>query len=323
MDHYGTRMQDVSGGNVASQHVAILMAVCNGERFLDPQIETLARQQVGRLDLWISDDGSRDGTRAIVTRVRDEWKRGSVTLLDGPRAGFAENFRALLVNEDIDADYFAFCDQDDLWDDDKLASAVAWLATQPEDHPALYCSRTQLISADGAPVGISPLFSKPPSFRNALVQSIAGGNTMVMNRAARQRILAASRRTPFVSHDWWCYQIVSGVGGTVHYSPESRIGYRQHENNLVGENNSWRARIFRVKFLAEGLLQEWNDANLAALRSCEDMLTPQARSEMKQFALARQGGILRRLAALHRSGVYRQTAMGQVALYGACAIGKL
>ena len=107
-----------------------------------------------------------------------------------------------------------------------------------DDVPALFCSRTRIITAEGEPAGFSPLFSKKPSFRNAIVQSIAGGNTMVMNRAARDIMLEASRRTGFVSHDWWCYLILTGVGGIVHYSPTAKIGYRQHPTQSY-----WRKQL--------------------------------------------------------------------------------
>lgn len=307
-----------------TKRVAILLAVYNGEAFLERQLETLARQSVSNIDLWISDDGSKDGSRAIVTQVAKRWTKGNVYSIEGPGRGFAENFRSLLTNPEIEADYFAFCDQDDVWDDDKLAIALEWLESQREDVPALFCSRTKTITTEGEPVGFSPLFSKKPSFRNAIVQSIAGGNTMVMNRAARSVMFEASRRTEFVSHDWWCYLIVTGVGGVVRYSPTAKIGYRQHPSNLVGENNSWRARMFRVGHLMKGRFVHWNDRNLAGLATCVDMLSPEARETIQLFSQARSSSLLfTRLSALIRARVYRQTLFGHIGLYVACILKRL
>lgn len=303
--------------------VAVLMAVCNGERFLAQQIRSISLQKSVRVDLWVSDDGSRDASTDIVRRVAETWRLGRVRLVEGPQRGFAENFRSLLVRAEINADYYAFCDQDDVWDDDKLAHAVAWLKTQASDRPALYCSRTRIISADGETVGQSPLFSRAPSFRNALVQSIAGGNTMVMNRAARELLLEASRRTGFVSHDWWCYMLVSGAGGNVFYCPEPRIAYRQHEDNLVGQNNTWRARMSRIGFLLRGRFRNWTDVNLAGLEVCRDLLTDDARVALNHFEDARKRRFPGCLRSLRRSGVYRQTVFGELGLYAACAIGRL
>lgn len=310
-------------GTAAGRRVAVLMAVRDGQSFLAQQLASLARQVSVRVDLWISDDGSRDASPDIVRRAADTWTLGRVHLLDGPRQGFAENFRSLMTRAEIEADCYAFCDQDDVWDEDKLAHAVDWLATQSPDRPALYCSRTRIISCDGKTIDYSPLFSRAPSFRNAVVQSIAGGNTMVMNRAARNLVMEASWRTGFVSHDWWCYLMVSGAGGTVHYCPDPRIGYRQHEDNLVGQNNTWRARMSRLHHLVRGRFQDWNDKNTAGLELCADLLTVDARRVLAHFSDSRRRKLPGRVISLWRSGAYRQTAIGELGLYVACVIGRL
>lgn len=306
-----------------SKRVAILLAVFNGADFLQSQLETLAQQAVPNIDVWASDDKSEDASRSVLERFARNWPKGQFRVLGGPGAGFAENFRSLMKNREIQADYVAFCDQDDLWDSDKLANAVSWLERQDEGRPALFCTRTRTVTVDGKAAGFSPLFNKPPTFRNAIVQSIAGANTMVMNQAAWHVVRKASRRTEFVSHDWWCYLMITGAGGIVCYSPEAKIGYRQHQRNLVGENNSWGARMSRLGYLMKGRFRRWNEQNLAALSACEDMLTPDAREIVHLFAAARSGGFCERLSALSRAGIYRQTMVGQLGLYLACILKRL
>jgi glycosyltransferase involved in cell wall biosynthesis len=311
-------IQDPSIGTVA-----ILLGVFNGEAYLREQIASLAEQTHPRIDIWASDDGSTDNSAAILRESADRWRKGSFEVLLGPRTGFAENFRSLLVDPSIRADYFAFCDQDDIWMPDKLAAAIAWLATQG-NRPALYCSRTQLIDVEGRHIGLSPRFAKQPSFRNALVQSIAGGNTMVMNRAARELLAEASRRTSFISHDWWCYLVVSGAGGEVHHSPRPRILYRQHDANLVGANNySMRAKLSRYAFMHKGGFANWTSRNIAGLKACQDLLTDDALRVIDRVELSRGKSVPGRLRLLYRSGVYRQTTGGTLGLYLASALGKL
>lgn len=308
---------------VQKPRVAVLMAVRDGERFLSQQLDSLARQKSVDVDLWISDDGSSDGSIELIRRVADSWTLGRLEVVDGPRRGFAENFRSLIVRAEINVDFLAFCDQDDLWDDDKLAHAIEWLKTQPVALPALYCSRTRIIAANGEIVRQSPRFPRPPCFRNAIVQSIAGGNTMVMNRAAHDLVAEASRRTGFVSHDWWCYMIVSGAGGNVCYCAQPRVSYRQHDGNLVGENNNWRARMSRLGFLMRGRFREWNDRNLSGLTACADLLTDDARRTLELFIRSREGRLTVRLRSLWRSGAYRQTVLGEWGLYLACIVRRL
>lgn len=306
----------------ADKRIAVLLATFNGTRFLERQISTIARQTAGMIDLWVSDDGSTDGSRDVLEKAARSWKRGAFHILTGPGCGFAENFRSLMLHPHLDADYVAFCDQDDEWDHDKLEAALSWLARQGET-PALYCSRTRIVSSDGRTIGLSPLFSRPPDFRNALVQNIAGGNTMVMNRAAWRLVRDTAHRASFVSHDWWCYLIVTGAGGVVYYSSEPKVSYRQHDGNLVGENSSWRARLSRIKHLMRGRFREWNSRNLSALKACCDVLTPSANEAIALFTEARSAGLLRRLQALRRSGVYRQTLLGEIGLLVACITRRL
>ena len=306
-----------------SSRFAILMATYNGGPYLESQLASLRDQSVSSIDIWVSDDGSSDGSLEILIKFAASWTKGRFEIISGPGAGFADNFRSLLTNPDIDADYVAFCDQDDVWQADKLEAARDWLAGQPQETPSLYCSRTQLIDETGRPVGFSPEFSAPPALRNALVQSIAGGNTMVFNRAAHQLLSQAARRCPFLTHDWWSYLFVTAAGGTVHYSPQARIGYRQHGENIIGSSNSWIDRVGRLDLVLRGRFARWTDMNLAALEAGADLLTPEARSLVVQMRQMRSENLVCRVRAMRKMGLHRQTWLGQISLYAACLLNRL
>lgn len=301
----------------------VMIATYNGIRYLGAQIKSIEYQAIDKIDLIFSDDGSRDGTVELIKDVRGSWKKGKVIVLNGPRSGFAENYRHLILSAPAQYDIFAFCDQDDVWRNDKLSTAADWLTSDQEDVPRLYCERTHIIDDEFRSIGHSPKFTRPPSFRNAIVQSIAGGNTMVYNLAAHNLLAKACRRTSFVSHDWWAYLMVSGAGGKVHYSSQPHVSYRQHSGNLVGANASWRARMHRLLLMASGRFKEWNDQNLKGLRLCEDLLTDEARSIVDNFQVARNGNITSRLIRLRQSQVYRQTVLGQISLYVACILNRI
>jgi len=304
-------------------NVAILLATRNGAAFLDAQLQSLAEQTHPAIDIWASDDGSTDATLDILSSWRERWSKGSFTISNGPRRGFAENFRTLIRNREIQADYFAFCDQDDIWESRKLELAIEWMTGEDATLPLLFCSRTATVSRAGVPIGHSPLFGRRPSFRNALVQSIAGGNTMVLNRTARDRLAAASDRTGFVSHDWWSYTIVTGTGGIAHYSATPLVRYRQHDANLVGANNTWRARLTRLNATFHGQFARWNEANLESLTKNRDLLTEDAKATLDAFTDARRSGMFRAMKSLRKSGVYRQTTRGTLLLWGAVALGLM
>ncbi len=194
--------------------VAVLMCTMQGQHFLAQQLNSIATQTHPCWEIWASDDGSDDHTRAILEYYQSHWGEDRISIHAGPAEGSTANFLSLTCRADIDADYFAYADQDDVWEDDKLERAVAWLQTVPPDVPALYGSRTLLVDARNQHLGYSPLFERPPSFRNALVQSVAGGNTMVFNRAARDLLRCAGEDVEAITHDWWAYMLMSGCGGS-------------------------------------------------------------------------------------------------------------
>lgn len=301
----------------------VLLTAFNGHEFLDLQLRSLAAQDVGRINVLASDDGSSDATRGILETSATAWRKGTFEILQGPQQGFSENFRSLILRASSDADYFAFCDQDDVWDPEKLSVAGVRLAAVGGETPAVYFSRTRLIDVAGNPIGYSPLFRRAPSFKNALVQSIGGGNTMVLNRAGFELLRATARRTSFVSHDWWCYLVVAGAGGQVVYDPVPHIGYRQHPGNLIGHNVGLREGMRRLNGLAEGRFSRWTDRNLAALDQCRDLLTVEARDTLDAFFAMRRTRSLTALDRLRRAGLYRQTRTGDFALRLAAMLGKI
>ena len=157
------------------------------------------------------------------------------------------------------------------------------------------CSCTRLIGDSGAPLGYSRVFRRPPSFRNALVQSLAGGNTMVLNRKAFELVQRSLARGRCVAHDWWTYQIVTGAGGRMLYSERPDTLYRQHAGNNVGSNMGLGAAIARIGFVLRGRFREWNEVNLETLERCRDLLSPQALKALDCFLRARAGPLPRRI----------------------------
>lgn len=303
--------------------IAILLGTYQGERFLARQLDTVEGQSVKDWALWASDDGSSDATLTILNQYRERWGPDRLPILRGPSSGFRANFMSLACNPSIRARYYAFCDQDDLWDADKLEVALAWIRSIPEDVPALYCARTRLIDEDDRSIGYSPLFPRPSIFENALVQSIAGGNTMLFNQAARALLIEAGADVVVQTHDWWAYMVVSGCGGRVFYDAIPKVGYRQHGANLVGSNASWSGRTRRFRRILQGDFSRMNDQNIAALRRIEHRLTPHNRKVFETFTRARSQGFAARVSGVHRSGVYCQNLLSNIALSAATLLKRI
>jgi hypothetical protein len=170
---------------------------------------------------------------------------------------------------------------------------------------------------------LSPLFTKPLHFRNALTQSIAGGNTMVFNEAVRRALMRAGPDANAASHDWWIYLLISAVGGKVFYDSEPTVSYRVHPRNVIGSNRSAAAQVLRARMLWQGRFQAWADMNVAALERIESMMTDENRKTFELFRQSRKRSLLPRAYGLMRSGIYRQTLLGNIGLAVATLTGRI
>jgi glycosyltransferase involved in cell wall biosynthesis len=286
----------------------------NGARFLPSQLASFEQQEFQHWRVLASDDGSSDETNAILSVFQRKHGADKVDMKIGPRKGPVANFLSLACEKNLKDDYFAFSDQDDIWEPDKLTRAVGWLRNVPADIPALYCSRTRLIDAQGRAIGFSPFFQKKPTFCNALVQNIAGGNTMVFNQKARALLMRCGSNITVPVHDWWLYLITTAAGGQVYYDSYPSVRYRVHADNLIGSNAGWTSRMKRLRMLMGGRFREWIEKNVKALDQFRPHMTVENQKIFDLFCQARHQPLVQRAMGFARSGVYRQTFLDNLGL---------
>ena len=305
--------------------VAILLATYDGARYLGAQLESLAAQRHADWRLVVSDDGSRDATREVVARFADAHPTRDIRLIEGPRQGATANFLSLIEGV-APGEALAFCDQDDVWRPDRLSRGMAALAAHPAGAPLLHVTRTTICDENLRPLAPAPLYRRPPSFRNALVQACTPGNTMLVNPAGAALMRASARaaaEAEVISHDWWSYQLISGAGGTVIRDPAQTVLYRQHPGNVMGRNDTLAARLARLRGLGGGAYGGWLAANARALQASATLLNPEARAVLDRFAAALAMPGPQAAATFLRLGLYRQTRTGTAALLAAAAAGRL
>ncbi len=303
--------------------VAVFLCIFQGKYFLPDQLESIAQQSHTNWRLYVSDDGDCDESLALINAFKNRFEEGRVIVVPGPKKGFVANFLSLTCDSTIEAEYFAYSDQDDIWHADKLEKSIKHLSGIGEEIPSLYCSRTVIVDKDNNDLGLSPLFSKTPAFANALVQNIGGGNTMVFNNKARELALQVGGEVPVMSHDWWMYLLVSGSNGFIKYDSEPSLRYRQHGGNLVGCNIAWSARLTRIYMLFMGRFKEYNEKNIRSLWAAYQLLSPENQRLLDQFCELRNSNILKRIALFRKLKIYRQTVFGNLGLWAAVFLNKL
>lgn len=306
--------------NQISGAVNVLLGVHNGARFLSEQLQSLDVQTLPPRRIIMRDDASTDNSFLQIS----EWasSRPHVTILRGPRLGAIQNFFALLSAEDDQCDYFAFCDQDDVWLPHKLDWAVAAIRVYPANEPVMYCSRVEFVDERLRHLGYSSV-PKQPSFANALVQNIATGCTVVLNRTARDLICSRLPRVT-VMHDWWCYLVVSAFG-SVHYDQRSSIKYRQHGRNVTGGTSApielFKRRVDR--FLKRPRHSKLLTDQADEFNRCFGALLPAQQKILLDRFLTIRGNLWSRVSYNIRMDVWRQTWLDTAILRMMIVIGRV
>lgn len=309
--------------SVDRSHVTILLASYNGGAYLQQQLQSIAGQSYQNWSLIVSDDGSTDDTIAIIQEFAAIRPSSQVRLIEGPKRGATQNFLHLLAHAPRGG-ILAFSDQDDVWMCDKLARAVDIVG--PYKGPAHYAARTIICDMRLRPLVGSRVFHRPHGFRNALVQACMAGNTSVFNAPAAallQEAVNAAKAADILSHDWWAYQVMAGVGAHLHHDPKPALYYRQHPRSEVGRNDTRKAMISRLQQLLAGDFAEWVAVNQAALRPVQHLFTRENARLMDEMDKLLS---LRGLTAgkqIWDMRLYRQTIAGTIAIYLAGLSGRL
>ncbi len=293
--------------------IAVLLCTKNGARYIQKQLISIKEQNIGEIDLYISDNNSSDGTIKIVEDFAEVNKEINIIFLSGRDLHFANNYVFLAKSINKAYKYYAFCDQDDIWLKCHLKRGVSYLEKIESKKALLYCSRTMLINEDDTKIGKSQKFIKKPFFQNALVQSIAGANTMIFNKEAFDLLTKISINESIISHDWLLYILVSGSGGEVIYNQIPTVLYRQHDKNIIGSNMGIFNKLKRLMMVLKG---EYRDYNLSNFNQIEyvNKLSNQNYKIYECYKKSVNGAILLRLFYLFKSGVYRQSFLGQLGL---------
>lgn len=225
--------------------VVVLMSAYNGERFIAEQLRSILDQLPPQSLIQVRDDGSRDGTVAVIRGFDD----ARIELVEGRNLGFSRSFLTLLAAAPDWADMVMFSDQDDVWLPHKVGRAWERLSALGSG-PALYGSAQLLVDAELNPLGPTKPWPRGPSLASALTENTITGCTAALNRDAVQLLKQAGVPTTVHLHDWWLYLVVSAFGTVVRDDQPSLL-YRQHGQNQIGHGAGWLGRqLGVVRFLA-------------------------------------------------------------------------
>lgn len=209
--------------------VAILISTYNGERYIKDQLDSIFNQNFQEFHVYIRDDGSLDSTCKVIEDYIIEYDlKDKITFWKGGNIGFCSSFFELLKKAD-DAQYWAFCDQDDVWLTDKLENAYNWMIANDKTKPLLYSSGFEIANEDLTIRKKYPRSDFDYRFYNSITCNLFFGFSMVINGVLRKMLLMADPKN-VKYHDWFAAMITVAFG-KYYLSEKTEAVHRQYSNN--------------------------------------------------------------------------------------------
>ncbi len=205
-------------------------------RYLPEQISSLTSQTGVTFSIEAQDDGSTDGTYEYLELLAEYHPVDK--LMRSNQIGSSAVFMNLLNQAGV-ADYYAFCDQDDIWETNKLEKLIA-LFNSP-NLPEIAFSGRVVISSKNKILKLDKVDSKRIGIQNALIQNSMPGNTMVISKEGRN-FLVSLDYSGVRHYDSWIYLAFSTFG-KIHLSHDLLTNYRIHDDNQVGYGGNWFHKI--------------------------------------------------------------------------------
>ncbi|MDQ7062027.1 MAG: glycosyltransferase family 2 protein [Sulfurimonas sp.] len=229
-------------------NISVLLSTYNGDNYLEEQLDSLLSQTNKNFRIIARDDCSNDNTLNILNTY------GIEILASKTNLGAKGSLSALLeyAVQNSDSNYFMFCDQDDVWKNDKIEKTLAKMLEIEKNYsniPVLVHTDLKVVDEEltilhQSFMSYQGIEAKYNNLNNLLIQNTITGCTMMINRKLAKVCLPIPSES--IMHDWWI-GLVASKFGKIAYVDKATINYRQHNKNSVG------AKQFNLKYILENI----------------------------------------------------------------------
>lgn len=292
------------------QSIAVLLSTYNGAQFLNEQLNSLVSQNCNDFILIARDDGSNDESYEILKRFIDNGSIPIELLEDRTNLGVKNSF-GLLMNRALEMGipYMMFCDQDDVWNRDKISKTLHIMQELEKVHrnqPILIHSDMKVVDRNLAKLddslwkfqNIDP--DKDGLNRLLLHNTVTGCATMI-NRHLALKVRYIPQGA--IMHDWWIAMTAS-VFGHIGYIDEPLMLYRQHGANDIGAKK-YGIRHWFNRFLEKPSLDKYIVQAGVFLEKYNTELSEECRMMLKEFSTLNEKNWFERRQVLIRYGIFK------------------
>ena len=203
---------------------SIAMATYNGEKYIIEQLESILHQLSPKDEIIISDDGSTDQTIEIIKELKKTDKR--IKLIYGPKKGVKQNFANAILN--ANGQYIFLCDQDDVWNKDKIEKILKVLSKQKK---CVVLHNAEIVDENLR--NVNKTFFEFRKTRLGIINNIIKnsyiGCCMAFTSDLKEKILPIPNDIEM--HDQWIGIIGEKYGKSM-LIDDCLVKYRRHENNV-------------------------------------------------------------------------------------------
>lgn len=297
--------------------IAVMMSTYNGGEYIKEQLESILNQKLknSEIEIFIRDDGSTDNTVFLLQDYFNRDKR--IHLIKGNNIGYVASFFALanfLKNNKDMFQYYAFSDQDDFWDKDKLQIAIDRIEEIKMNKPILYSSVSRIVDEKLQFIRISKYPRRKVCFYNTAIQTYAAGHTYVFNRALLEKMSPSLNPKMIYGHDSY-FANIAAITGVILFDPVPHASYRQHNKNQLGtsSNNILQWSKSRFARVLKGDSKKYAKQIYHIYKIHGEELGKEERQEMKEFFEMQKSFYTRIVYSTIRTRLYRQGIIENIA----------
>ena len=265
--------------------ISILLSTYNGAKYLAEQLDSLLQQSYTNIVIVIRDDGSTDTTSEIISLYARKHENkihqvGSENENKGARDSFSYLIEYVLANKislELDAAYMMFCDQDDIWFEDKVEQQVAAMLIAEKEvegnkTPLLIHSDLQVVSEKNQLIANSlidyqGLEIERNRFTNMVISNLVTGCTALINEALAVKAVPVSNQA--IMHDWWLALVASAFGEVI-FLAAPLVHYRQHDSNTIGAKEFVKPTLISQSFWQRVFGRKPNDHLIEVARQANE-----------------------------------------------------